>query len=64
MTKRQGYYRFYNAGKFNGRGEDHIMFCFYGPDKTPGQCQLVPASHAAAELAAIKANRDYLPLTE
>ena len=51
-----GFYRFYNAGKFDGRGEDHIMFCFYGRNRAPGQCLLVPASKAAAEREAIIRN--------
>lgn len=59
-----GYYRFYNAGKFNGQGEDHFMFSFFGPDKTPGQCRLVPASEAAAELKAIRSNDYYRPFAE
>ena len=62
--EKHGFYRFYNAGKFNGRGEDHIMFCFYGPDKTPGQCRLVPASQADAERAAIVRNGYYQPLSQ
>lgn len=59
MDRSFGFYRSYNAGKFNGQGEDQIMFCFYSSDKTPGQCRLVPQSDANAEIAAIERNGYY-----
>jgi hypothetical protein len=43
----------YNAGKFDGRGEDHIMFRFYRADGAFGSCELVPASGAAANREAL-----------
>ena len=48
-----GFYTVYNAGKFDGRGEDHFMFMCYNADRQPGQASLVPASEAAAHRQAL-----------
>lgn len=56
-----GYFSSYDAGKFSGKGENHVMFSFYRLDRTPGQSLLVQASKASAEHDAIIRN-GWLPL--
>lgn len=49
----EGFYSVYNAGKFDGRGEDHFMFMCYNKDRQPGQASLVRATEAAAHREAL-----------
>lgn len=51
-----GFYRVYNAGKFNGHGPDLHMFSFYSPKGQPGQCQCVEEQDYAKTLAAVVAS--------
>ena len=58
-----GYYRFYNAGKFNGQGDDIIMFSFYWPDRQPGSCQSVAPAALQATIQSVETS-GYVPFAE